>query len=171
VRRRALYASGAAGPRKWWARLDAVSLSRQRPRRSGCAVRTAGPPGSHRAHRRSEPLSGHSAERVSGRSAGCVGGEVLATGRLLIQLNVERSALRISDDLTQRLGGRRLAQLLARRLSEFKPAEPHYDRGYGKLFLEHVTQADQGCDFDFLRGSSGAATARPRAAVPTQTAG
>ncbi|MBC7927169.1 MAG: dihydroxy-acid dehydratase [Bryobacteraceae bacterium] len=29
--------------------------------------------------------------------------------------------------------------------------EPQYQRGYGKLFLDHVLQADQGCDFDFLR--------------------
>ena len=31
---------------------------------------------------------------------------------------------------------------------------PHvraYDRGYGRLFLDHVTQADEGCDFDFLQ--------------------
>jgi L-arabonate dehydrase len=39
---------------------------------------------------------------------------------------------------------------LARRLAAFTPAEPHYKRGYGKLFLEHVTQAHLGCDFDFL---------------------
>ena len=26
-------------------------------------------------------------------------------------------------------------------------------RGYGKLFVDHVLQADQGCDFDFLRGT------------------
>jgi dihydroxy-acid dehydratase len=29
-----------------------------------------------------------------------------------------------------------------------------YVRGYGALFLEHVLQADEGCDFDFLRGGS-----------------
>ena len=28
---------------------------------------------------------------------------------------------------------------------------PAYRRGYGALYLEHVLQADQGCDFDFLR--------------------
>jgi dihydroxy-acid dehydratase len=38
-----------------------------------------------------------------------------------------------------------------RRQSRFSPAPPHYDRGYGRLFLEHVTQANHGCDFDFLR--------------------
>ena len=43
---------------------------------------------------------------------------------------------------------------LRRRLAEFRPAAPHYTRGYGKLFLDHVTQADQGCDFDFLVGKS-----------------
>ena len=32
-----------------------------------------------------------------------------------------------------------------------RPRPPKYDRGYGRLFLEHVTQANQGCDFDFLR--------------------
>ena len=34
------------------------------------------------------------------------------------------------------------------------PPPPHYTRGYGRLFLEHVTQADQGCDFDFLEHDS-----------------
>ena len=43
---------------------------------------------------------------------------------------------------------------LERRLAAFTPARPHYTRGYGKLFLEHVTQADEGCDFDFLEAES-----------------
>ena len=42
------------------------------------------------------------------------------------------------------------AEELDRRRSLFKPPPRHYDRGYGRLFLDHVTQADQGCDFDFL---------------------
>jgi dihydroxy-acid dehydratase len=37
-----------------------------------------------------------------------------------------------------------------RRAKAFQPAPPHYDRGYGALFLAHVTQANRGCDFDFL---------------------
>lgn len=28
---------------------------------------------------------------------------------------------------------------------------PKYRRGYGSLYLKHVLQADEGCDFDFLR--------------------
>ncbi len=37
-----------------------------------------------------------------------------------------------------------------RRASRFTPPPRHYARGYGRLFLDHVTQADLGCDFDFL---------------------
>jgi dihydroxy-acid dehydratase len=40
---------------------------------------------------------------------------------------------------------------LARRASEQPVAVPSAPRGYRKLFLETVTQADQGVDFDFLR--------------------
>mgnify|MGYP004583245003 CR=1 FL=1 len=27
---------------------------------------------------------------------------------------------------------------------------PRYERGYGRMFQEHIGQADEGCDFDFL---------------------
>ena len=39
---------------------------------------------------------------------------------------------------------------LARRRAAWTPRAPHYARGYGAAFLRHVTQADKGCDFDFL---------------------
>jgi dihydroxy-acid dehydratase len=29
-----------------------------------------------------------------------------------------------------------------------------YPRGYGQMFAKHVTQADKGCDFDFLEGDA-----------------
>jgi len=41
---------------------------------------------------------------------------------------------------------------LARRLEQLGPIEPRYTRGYGALYVEHVLQANEGCDFDFLRG-------------------
>jgi dihydroxy-acid dehydratase len=41
---------------------------------------------------------------------------------------------------------------IERRLARLGPPEPRYTRGYGALYLEHVLQADEGCDFDFLRG-------------------
>jgi len=40
---------------------------------------------------------------------------------------------------------------LAQRVKRHPVAEPTADRGFGKLFLQTVTQADQGVDFDFLR--------------------
>jgi dihydroxy-acid dehydratase len=39
---------------------------------------------------------------------------------------------------------------LGRRRARWRPPAPAYQRGYGALYSEHVTQADQGCDFDFL---------------------
>ena len=36
------------------------------------------------------------------------------------------------------------------RRAAWRPPAPHYTRGYGELFSQHVTQADEGCDFDFL---------------------
>jgi dihydroxy-acid dehydratase len=45
---------------------------------------------------------------------------------------------------------------LHRRADRLELAEPRYKRGYGALFLEHVLQANEGCDFDFLRALSDA---------------
>ena len=39
---------------------------------------------------------------------------------------------------------------LARRRAEWTAPEPTFQRGYGSLYSAHITQADQGCDFDFL---------------------
>jgi dihydroxy-acid dehydratase len=44
---------------------------------------------------------------------------------------------------------------LAQRLAAWMPPAPHYRRGYGALYLEHVLQVDEGCDFDFLRAREG----------------
>jgi dihydroxy-acid dehydratase len=43
---------------------------------------------------------------------------------------------------------------LARRRAQWKPRPPQFTRGYGKLFLDHVLQAHEGVDFDFLRGKT-----------------
>jgi dihydroxy-acid dehydratase len=40
---------------------------------------------------------------------------------------------------------------VVRRLAEQPPPAQHYRRGYGWLFAQHILQADQGCDFDFLQ--------------------
>ncbi len=45
---------------------------------------------------------------------------------------------------------------LARRRAEWRPPEPALDRGYARLYTDHVMQANLGADFDFLVGASGA---------------
>jgi dihydroxy-acid dehydratase len=37
---------------------------------------------------------------------------------------------------------------------------PKYSRGYYQLYVQHVTQADRGCDLDFLTGASGSTVVR-----------
>jgi dihydroxy-acid dehydratase len=39
---------------------------------------------------------------------------------------------------------------LARRRAAWKQPAPRYPRGYGALYSQHIGQADEGCDFDFL---------------------
>src|SRR5207302_837746 len=39
---------------------------------------------------------------------------------------------------------------LERRLASWAAPAPRFERGYGALYAEHITQADEGCDFDFL---------------------
>jgi dihydroxy-acid dehydratase len=39
---------------------------------------------------------------------------------------------------------------LARRREAWRPPAPRFERGYGWMFQRHITQADQGCDFDYL---------------------
>ncbi|MFT4009021.1 MAG: IlvD/Edd family dehydratase [Nocardioidaceae bacterium] len=43
---------------------------------------------------------------------------------------------------------------LERRRAAWTPPPPKDTRGYRALYAKHVTQADEGCDFDFLAGSS-----------------
>ena len=69
------------------------------------------------------------------------------------------AAVRSGDPIVLDVDAQRLdldipAAEVERRLAGRVPAEPAYRRGYGALYLEHVLQADEGCDFDFLRGRS-----------------
>ena len=41
-------------------------------------------------------------------------------------------------------------RVLASRRAQWHPPQPRYERGYGALYSEHVTQANEGCDFTFL---------------------
>ena len=42
---------------------------------------------------------------------------------------------------------------IARRLAEWVPPDRTFLRGYNRMYAAHITQADKGCDFDFLEGT------------------
>src|SRR6202011_4287141 len=49
---------------------------------------------------------------------------------------------------------------LDRRRAAWRPQPPALERGYAKLYTEHVLGAERGADFDFLVGGSGSKVAR-----------
>ena len=68
------------------------------------------------------------------------------------------------DEINLDVPARRLDLLvddaeLARRRAAWRAPPPRFSRGYGALFERHITQADRGCDFDFLE--AGAPTPEP----------
>lgn len=100
--------------------------------------------------------------RMSGTSYGAcilhaapeafIGGPLalIKTGDLItVDVPTRKIHLEISDE-----------ELAARRAAWVAPA-PRYERGYGWMFSKHILQADQGCDFDFLETSFGAAVPEP----------
>ena len=50
---------------------------------------------------------------------------------------------------------------LANRRAAWKAPEPRYERGYGWMFNRHISQANEGCDFDFLETGFGAPVGEP----------
>jgi len=50
---------------------------------------------------------------------------------------------------------------MAARKAAWKAPEPRYERGYGWMFSKHIEQANEGCDFDFLRTDFGAPVSEP----------
>jgi dihydroxy-acid dehydratase len=93
--------------------------------------------------------------RMSGTSYGAcvlhVAPESFAGGPLAfvqdgdqIELNVAARKLELRVDESE----------LARRRAGWKPREVAYPRGFGHLYARHVTQANRGCDFDFLEGTA-----------------
>jgi L-arabonate dehydrase len=49
---------------------------------------------------------------------------------------------------------------MARRREAWVPPEPHAVRGYAKIYIDHVLQADRGADLDFLVGTTGSPVPR-----------
>jgi len=64
----------------------------------------------------------------------------------------ERDVIEL-DVAARQLNMRVNADELAARRASWRPKQGIYPRGYGKLFMEHIKQADEGCDFDFLEGT------------------
>jgi len=50
---------------------------------------------------------------------------------------------------------------LAKRRAAWTPSEARFERGYGWVFTKHIQQANEGCDFDFLRTDFGAPVPEP----------
>jgi dihydroxy-acid dehydratase len=89
--------------------------------------------------------------RMSGTSFGTVVLHVAPESAIGGPLAVVRTGDEITLDVEARLLQLEISgDELQQRLAGFVPPPPHYTRGYGKLFLDHVTQANLGCDFDFL---------------------
>ncbi len=89
--------------------------------------------------------------RMSGTSYGAcvlhVAPELFVGGPLAL--------VRDGDEIELDIPARRLSmnvsdEELARRRAAWRKPPPRYARGYGRLFSEHVAQANEGCDFDFL---------------------
>jgi dihydroxy-acid dehydratase len=100
--------------------------------------------------------------RMSGTSYGAcvlhvapesyVGGP-LALVRTGDMISVDIAARRIHLDIPE--------EELARRRAAWKRPARNFERGYGWMFSQHIGQANEGCDFDFLRGDFGAPVGEP----------
>jgi dihydroxy-acid dehydratase len=64
--------------------------------------------------------------------------------------------VRSGDRIRLSVSGRRIDLLLseaelARRRAAHRPVPVSAERGYARLYMQSVLQAEMGCDFDFLR--------------------
>jgi dihydroxy-acid dehydratase len=64
----------------------------------------------------------------------------------MISLDVAKRSLQLEVSVEE----------LAKRKKEWSPPKPQAERGYTKMYIENVNQADKGCDLKFLIGGSGA---------------
>jgi dihydroxy-acid dehydratase len=91
--------------------------------------------------------------RMSGTAFGTIVLHVCPEAAVGGPLALVRSGDRIRLDVDKRVLDLLVSEEeLQRRRAAWKPPAAHAgsDRGYLKLFLDHVQQADKGCDFDFL---------------------
>ncbi len=99
--------------------------------------------------------------RMSGTAYGTVVLHVAPEAAVGGPLSLVRSGDWVVLDVPRRsLNVELSAEELAERQREGQAARAMPERGYAKLFVDHVLQADRGVDFDFLVGSSGHAVPR-----------
>jgi dihydroxy-acid dehydratase len=95
--------------------------------------------------------------RMSGTAYGTVilhiSPEAAAGGTLSLVENGDEIELDVEERKLELLVSENEIQ---RRKSSWKPPKAPLDRGYWKLYFDHVLQAHQGADLDFLVGKSGA---------------
>ena len=89
--------------------------------------------------------------RMSGTSYGACVLHVAPESHVGGPLALVRTGDLISLDVDQRSLHLQISEdELAARRAAWQPPKPRFSRGYGALYLKHIRQADQGCDFDFL---------------------
>ncbi|HWO09627.1 MAG TPA: dihydroxy-acid dehydratase, partial [Polyangiaceae bacterium] len=93
--------------------------------------------------------------RMSGTSYGACVLHVAPEAHVGGPLGLIRDGDVIELDVEQRRLDVRLSDAeLAERRAAWQPPPPRFERGYGRVFVEHVQQANDGCDFDFLAGNA-----------------
>jgi dihydroxy-acid dehydratase len=100
--------------------------------------------------------------RMSGTSYGACVLHVAPEAFIGGNLALVRTGDRISVDIPKRSIRVEVDDAeLARRRTAWKPLPPRFARGYGWMFTQHILQADQGCDMDFLRTEFGEPAGEP----------
>ncbi len=100
--------------------------------------------------------------RMSGTSYGACILHVSPEAYVGGPLSLVRNGDMISIDVAQRRITLEIDEAtLAERAVARKAPAPRFERGYGWMFARHISQADQGCDFDFLRSDFGASPGEP----------
>ncbi len=100
--------------------------------------------------------------RMSGTSYGACVLHVAPEAWVGGPLALLRTGDRVSIDVRARTIGMDVPEEeLARRRAAWRAPEPRFGRGYGWVFTKHIQQANEGCDFDFLRTEFGAPVPEP----------
>jgi dihydroxy-acid dehydratase len=98
--------------------------------------------------------------RMSGTSYGACILHVAPESFVGGPLALVRTGDEIEVDVSKRLLHLHVSdEEMGRRRAQWVAPAPRYERGYGRMFQEHIGQADDGCDFDFLE--HGAPTPEP----------